>query len=44
MLTGEIRISDFEEILDISWVKGGVGLNRRTAKKFAREIELILMK
>lgn len=44
MLTGEIRKSDFEKILDLSWAKGGVGLNRRTAKKFAREIELILMK
>ena len=44
MLTGEIRKSDFEKMLDLSWAKGGVGLNRRTAKKFAREIELILMK
>jgi len=42
--TGAIRKQGFEKILDISFRDGGVGLNQRTAKKFTREVELILMK
>ncbi len=33
----------FDEILDKSQEEGGVGLNRRTARKFAEETDLILM-
>ena len=42
--TGAIRKQGFEKILDLSFRDGGVGLNQRTAKKFTREVELILMK
>ena len=33
-----------EKFLDKAHSKGGAGLNRRTAKKFARELEILLMK
>ena len=41
---GKFRKEEFEKKLDISFKEGGVGLNSRTAKKFTRKIELILMK
>ena len=44
MLIGKFRKKNLEKFLDLSFKKGGGGLNRRTAKRFAREIELILMK
>lgn len=41
---GQINEKRLEELLDLSLWQGGAGLNRRTAKRFSREIELILMK
>jgi putative ABC transport system ATP-binding protein len=43
-LTGKFDKKKFEKFLDLPLKQGGVGLNRRTAKRFARQIELILMK
>jgi len=43
-LIGKFDKKKLENFLDLPIKKGGVGLNRRTAKRFAREIELILMK
>jgi hypothetical protein len=43
-LIGKFDKKKLESFLDLPFKKGGVGLNRRTAKRFAREIELILMK
>ncbi len=43
-LIGNFQKKDLVKFLDIPIKKNGVGLNRRTAEKFAREIELILMK
>lgn len=41
---GTIQKEGFEKVLDRSFIKGGVGLNQRTAKRFTRQVELILMK
>ena len=41
---GKIRRERLEELLDLPLKKGGAGFNRRTARKFARAVELILMK
>ncbi len=43
-ITGKMRKNKFRKTLDDSFSKGGVGLNRRTARKFSRRVELILMK
>jgi len=43
-IIGKIKKKELEKFLDLPLEKGGAGLNRRTAKKFAREVELILMK
>lgn len=43
-INGRFRRRELERYLDKPFSQGGVGLNRRTAKKFTREIELILMK
>jgi putative ABC transport system ATP-binding protein len=43
-ILGKIRKKELEKALDLSLKKGGIGLNRRTAKRFVREIELILMR
>ncbi len=43
-IIGKIKKDELEKFLDLSFGKGGVGLNRRTAKRFAAEVELILMK
>ena len=42
-LNGKIEKKGFEKILDLPIKKGGVGLNSRTAKKFTREVELVLI-
>jgi len=41
---GQFRKEELEETLDRPFREDGVGLNQRTAKKFARQIELILMR
>ena len=41
---GQFRKEELEEILDRPFREDGVGLNQRTAKKFTRQIELILMR
>ena len=43
-LIGKFDKNKLESFLDLPFKKGGVGLNRRTAKRFTREIELILMR
>lgn len=43
-ILGNINKKELERFLDLPLKKGGAGLNRRTAKRFAREVELILMK
>jgi putative ABC transport system ATP-binding protein len=43
-LLGKITKREFQRFLDLPFKKGGVGLNRRTAARFANEVELILMK
>lgn len=43
-IDGKIKKEELERFLDLPFKKGGVGLNRRTAKRFVREIELILTK
>jgi hypothetical protein len=43
-MLGRIGKKELNESLDRPVKKGGVGLNRRTATRFSREIELILMK
>jgi len=43
-IIGKIKKKELENLLDLPFKKGGVGLNRRTAKRFSQEIELILMK
>jgi hypothetical protein len=43
-IIGKIRKKTLERLLDLPLAQGGVGFNRRTAKRFARQVELILMK
>jgi hypothetical protein len=43
-IIGKIRKKTLERLLDLPLKDGGAGFNRRTAKRFARQIELILMK
>ena len=43
-IIGKIRKKTLEKFLDLPLKKGGAGFNRRTAKRFTRQIELILMK
>ena len=43
-IIGKIAKETFEKLLDLPLQQGGAGLNRRTAKRFVRELELILMK
>ncbi len=42
-LAGKISRKQFEKILDCPFKEGGVGLNRKTAKAFARKIEVVLV-
>lgn len=42
-IIGEINKYDIAKLFDLSFKKGGVGLNRRTALKFSKEIELLLL-
>ena len=42
-ITHQIGKKELEDLFDISLKQGGAGLNRRTAKRFTRELELILM-
>lgn len=37
-----ITNKQFQKLLDLPFAKGGVGLNKRTAKEFARKLEIIL--
>jgi len=41
-MSGEITESEFKEILDRPFEKGGVGLYRQTAENFAQKVERIL--
>jgi len=41
-LEGKFSTSDFKNMLDYPISNGGVGLDRRTAKRFAKEAELII--
>ncbi len=43
-LAGKINKKNFFKLLDKPFNEDGVGLNKRTAKKFSRRIELIIMK
>jgi len=38
---GKIDKNEFQRILDLPFKEGGVGLDKRTARKFARKLELI---
>ena len=42
-LLGEINSHELREYLDRPFKKGGVGLNRKTAKHFAKKLEIILL-
>ena len=41
-IEGKIDKNEFQKILDLSFKKGGVGLDKRTARKFTKKLELIL--
>ena len=41
-LVGRLDRFEFRGFLDIPFEKGGVGLNRRTAKTFAEQVEVML--
>lgn len=43
-INGKIKREELEMLMDLSFKEGGIGLNRRTAKRFAKEIEIICMK
>jgi len=43
-ISGEIGKEALREFLDRPFKEGGVGLNRRTAKRFAEKVEIILMR
>jgi len=43
-ILNKIQKGELEKILDMPFNKGGVGLNKRTAKRFVEEIEIILIK
>ena len=43
-ITGKINKKTFRELIDKPFKEGGVGLNKRTAKRFADKVEIILMK
>ncbi len=43
-IINKVKKEELERSLDLPFNKGGVGLNKRTAKRFADKIELILMK
>jgi len=43
-ITGEVACEKFRSLLDISLKDGGVGLNRLTAKRFSKEVELVISK
>ncbi len=42
-LENELSMDELLELIDRPIVKGGVGLDRRTAKKIARELEIIML-
>lgn len=41
-ISGEISAAELKEALDVSEQRGGLGLNRKTAKRFAEEVEFVL--
>jgi len=43
-IAGKVNKKTFRELIDKPFKEGGVGLNKRTAKKFADKVEIILMK
>jgi hypothetical protein len=43
-LKGEISREKFKDLLDLSFQKGGLGLNRKTAETISRELEVVLIK
>ncbi|MBU0620068.1 ABC transporter ATP-binding protein [Patescibacteria group bacterium] len=43
-IIGKLKKDELEKLLDMPLKSGGMGLNRRTAKNFSRQIELILIK
>ncbi|MBU1245418.1 MAG: ABC transporter ATP-binding protein [Nanoarchaeota archaeon] len=43
-LAGTINKKELQGLFDMPFKKDGVGLNRRTAQKFVREVEIVLMK
>jgi putative ABC transport system ATP-binding protein len=43
-LRGEISREKLKELLDISFQKGGLGLNKKTAGTISRELEVVLIK
>jgi putative ABC transport system ATP-binding protein len=42
-LFNKINREEFREFLDRSFTDGGAGLNRKTAKKFAKKLEIIIL-
>lgn len=42
-LIGDFDKNSFNEMLDRSFVEGGVGLNKATAKKITRDLEMIML-
>lgn len=42
-ISHKINRDEFQEFLDRPFSEGGVGLNRKTAKKFSRKMELIML-
>ena len=42
-LGNELTMDEFLDLVDRPVVKGGVGLDRRTAVKVARELEIIML-
>jgi len=43
-LEGKIDQKEFQRRLDLPFKEGGVGLNKRTARNFAKKLELLLLK
>lgn len=43
-IIGKISKEELKEYFDLPFSKGGVGLNRRTARRFSQKVELILTK
>ena len=43
-MNGELSREGFVRALDLPFNKGGVGLNRRTARKFGKDLDLVILK